>query len=70
LDGAAQVAGVLLAEAGAAVAADVVVGPVGTVALLEDDDALLADLLDEVVARGRQPILPPHAEPAPQENVF
>ena len=63
-----ELAGVLLADPGAAVAADVVVGPQRALPVPQHDDALLADRLGELVARIGEPVLPPHAEPALGEN--
>ena len=70
LDGLGEPAGVLLAEPGAPVAADVVVRPVAARPVAQHDDALLPDLLEEVVARIGDPLLPADADPAPQEDAL
>ena len=70
LDGAAELPAVLLADPGAAVAADVVVGAIRALAVPQHDDALLAHRLGEPVARVGQPVLAADAEPALGEDVF
>src|SRR5207237_2197235 len=63
LDGLGEPAAGLLAEPGAAVAADVVVGPDGAGPVAEEDNAFLPDGLEKIVPRVADPVLPPHAEP-------
>src|SRR5206468_11770249 len=65
-----ELAAVLLADPRAAMAADVVERPVPALAVAQDDDALLADLLREPVTRIGDPVLAADAEPALGENVF
>ena len=70
LDGLGKPAGVLLTDPSAPVAADVEVRPVAAGPVPQHDHALAADLLHEPVARIGDPVFPPHAEPALEEDLL
>src|SRR4051794_26858066 len=70
LNGLRKPAGVLLAQAGPPVPADVIVGSKGPLSIAQDNDAFGSHLLEEVVSRRRQAIFPANTEPAPGKDPF
>ena len=70
LDRLGEAAGVLLAEPGASVAADVVIRPVSAGPVAQHDHALLPDHLQEIVARVGDAVLAPDADPPSEEDPF
>ena len=65
-----ELPGVLLAEPGTAVAADVVVGPQGAATIAQHDDALACRPAAGNNPRVRDPVLPADAEPALREDAL
>ncbi len=70
LDRLGEAAGVLLAEPGAPVPADVVERPVAARPVVQHDHALLADLLEEVLARLGDAVFTADADPALEEDLL
>ena len=70
LEGLAQVAALLLADPGPAMAADIVESPHSPFLLAQNDQTFTHDFLHEIIARLRELALMPHAQPLSGKNTF
>src|SRR6187551_1288036 len=66
----AQVAALLLADPGPAMAADIVESPHSPFLLAQNDQTFTPDFLHEIIARLRQLALMSHAQPLSGKNTF